>query len=1172
MLTGKSIPQAGQLGRLLRRSVAAAALFGTALGLAPSLLWAGQPSPFVISVDGVTVDGSGIVTDERRKTDVGLAAVDIEVKFDGLGVTPVLNVSTAPIRSAYAAGETVTFLTSFNYPAFVARRELRIYKHGDVAKGEPYARLDVAPPGLAVWRMPADAPPEMDYVFRVYDAEGRYDETVPLTLIRSERDLKPHQPVDAAVAPGYGEDRTAIRNIVVNGGAVTVYGKNVPAGHRVTVFDEPVPVDISNAFVVQRILPAGTRNVAVTVLNGGKGIAFNRDIDIPKNDWFYVALADLTAGYRTGSKHIEDVKPGEYDSIYTRGRLAFYVKGKIKGKYLLTAAGDTGDGKIEDLFKGLDAKDPRQFLKRIDPNDYYPVYGDDSSVVEDAPTRGKFYVRLENGPSHVMWGNFRSNITGTQFLRGNRALYGASGVYRSEKVTPGGEARSAADVYAAQPGTLPQHDIFRATGGSAYFLKQQDITSGSETVTVETRNTVTGWVIARRTLKADDDYEFDYVQGVLLLKYPLPSSSTAGTGNFIVADYEFTPASGNTSSYVTGGRAQQWLGDHLRTGVTGMTEKTGAADQKLYGADLRLQAAPDTWIEGEIARSKGPGFGSSYSADGGLTIQDTDSAGQTNRQANAYRAEAHAGLDGLTKGKLKGNLGARYEAYGKGFSSLDQEVTDSKQSWGVDGDVEFGARSKATATYSEERTGKGGVDRDGRAKVKVGITDHVSLEPFGRYSEKRRTTATGDDTGRRGDAGLRGTYAWDEHTEAWVFGQATVSRSGSRHADNRAGVGGKRMLTEKIDASGEVSYGSLGVDATATLGYNPTADDRYYIGYRLDAERQSSTSWPYELTGSDLGSIVSGARHRFNDQWSVYGEDNFDMFGARQSLTQAYGVTYTPDARWTIGGGLEMGRVYDNTTDPVSDLKNPDFDRRAASLSTAYRDEDGWSGKAKAEARFDNSEDDKRDVDAYLLSAALGVKMSEDWRTLAALDAVFTNATDSTRDGEYVEGSLGFAYRAAASDRFNALVKYTYLYDLPGDDQVTVDGTTNGPAQRSHIFSADASYDLNNRLTLGAKYGIRIGDTRDRALGSDWESSTTELGILRADLHIVHAWDALVEARVLWSPDGKTRDFGALAAIYRQLGDNMKIGAGYNFGIFSDDLRDLVHDDRGVFINVIGKL
>ena len=1131
-----------------------------------------EPAPFVISVDGVTIDGKSTVTNQRRQSDVHLEAVDIQVKFDGLGVMPSLNISTAPVRAAYMPGETIRFLATFNYPIFIARREIRIYGHGNLLKDKPYVVLDVPPQGAASWRLPRDAPAEMDYVLRVYDRDGRYDETRPLALLRSDRILKSHESNGATIAPGLGEDRTAIRNIPVSGGAVTVYGKNIPEGYHVTAFDEEIPVDQSGAFVVQRILMPGTHGVDVSVLRNGRGLQFNRDIEIPGTEWFYIALADLTAGYRTGSNNIEAVKPGEYDDIYTRGRLAFYVKGKIKGKYLLTAAADTGDGKIGNMFKGLDAKDPRQYLKRIDPDDYYPVYGDDSTAVEDAPTRGKFYVRLERGPSHVMWGNFRSDISGTELLRSNRALYGASGVYRSEHVTSEGQARSSLNAYAAQPGTLPHRDVFRGTGGSAYFLKFQDITSGSESISVETRNATTGWVISRRTLKDADDYELDYVQGVLLLKAPVPASSIAGTENFVVADYEYTPAAGEADGYVVGGRAQQWFGDHVRAGLTGMTEKTGGADQKLYGADLRLQATPRTYVEGEIAQTRGPGFTKNYSADGGLTLQDTASVGSAKRHANAYRIAGRTSLEDLTHGNLKGSVAARYEQFEKGYASREDDIKIGKKSWGGDADVEISERVKTAATYSESHADDGSLDRDARGKINFALDEHVSLEPFARYSQKERLGTATEDLGKRGDLGIKGTYAWDEKTEFYVFGQGTVVLGGTRDPDHRGGVGGKRQLTEKIDVAGELSYGSLGPAARATIGYAPTADDRYYLGYTLDAERDNSASWPYDLTGHDLGSIVAGAKHRYSERWSVYGEDNYDMFGARRSLTQTYGVTFTPDAKWTISGGIEAGNVFDNTADPATGLENPDFARQAISLSGVYRGTDGFDGKLKGEFRFDDSDDNDRDVQSYLIAGAIGIKMSDDWRALASVDAVFSDATDSTRDGDYVEGSLGFAYRPAEGDRFNALGKYTYLYDLPGTDQVSVDGTTKGPAQRSHIVSLDANYDLTNKLTLGGKYGARVGERKDRDAGSDWESSIVQLGILRADIHIVHQWDALLEGRALWDIDAGTVDYGALAAVYRHLGENMKIGVGYNFGIFSDDLRDLVHDDRGVFINLIGKL
>ena len=199
------------------------------------------------------------------------------------------------------------------------------------------------------------------------------------------------------------------------------------------------------------------------------------------------------------------------------------------------------------------------------------------------------------------------------------------------------------------------------------------------------------------------------------------------------------------------------------------------------------------------------------------------------------------------------------------------------------------------------------------------------------------------------------------------------------------------------------------------------------------------------------------------------------------------------------------------------------------------------------------------------------MKTSDDWRMIGNLNAVISEATTTTRNGTYIEGGIGFAYRPIDNDRLNALFKYTYVYDLPGADQVSVGGTTSGPSQMSHILSADASYDLNNVFTIGGKYGFRLGSTLDRAAGSTWQDNTAHLGVIRLDMHVVKNWDALVEGRVLWSPSSQSTDFGALAAVYRHFGDNFKMGIGYNFGHFSDDLSHIVADDQGIFINAIGK-
>jgi hypothetical protein len=1136
---------------------------------------------YSISVDGEPLVGHSKPVDPQGKTDLALEDADIQVKFDGLDTKPILNVSTIPPRASYRAGEKVNFLASWNYPAWIDQADIRIFEQGTERDGKPLTTIPVTPLGASTWILPDDGPDRLSYVLRVYDKQGRYDETAPLALIRDTDALAQHKPQDIAVAPGYGEDRTALRNIPVHGGAVTVYGRRVPAGHSVTVLGDPVPVDPEGAFVVQRILPPGDSTVDVAVLDAaGKGMNFNRAITIPDNDWFYVALADLTVGYRFADDHIEDVKPGEYDEVFTRGRAAFYLKGKIKGRYLLTAAADTGEDKIENVFKGLDSKDPHQFLRRLDPDDYYPVYGDDSTTIEDAPTRGKFYVRLERGDSYVMWGNFKTEIGNTEYLRSERAVYGGNAVYRSEAATSFDERKSQVQLDAAQPGTLPQRDVLRATGGSAYFLKHQDITVGSETVTIEIRDSVTGRILERRTLRYGFDYQFDYNQGVIILQKPLSSTSFDGdivrddalSGNdvFLIANYEYTPAAGDVDGYVFGGRAEQWLGDRVRVGVTGMDENTGPAHQKLYGADVQLRHSESTWLQAEVAQSKGPGFGRSTSYDGGLTISDTSTAGSSHR-ATAWRVEGKADLEDITRGGMKGDLGAYYEDRGSDFSSLDYDVTDREQLFGGHAKVDLTGRLSATLSYDEKHVSSDKVEREGNGEVVYKIDEHWSLGTGVKHSKREDPLADSDRTGSRADLGAKLTRAWDDSNQAYLFGQATLARSGGRERGDRVGVGGKKQLTEKVGVEAEISEGTTGVGGLASINYTPTADDHYYLGYRLDPDRSDAFDFPYDLQGDDLGAVVAGATHRMNEHWTARAEDNYDLFGRRRSLTQTYGVDYTPDARWTFGGGVEMGTIYDDTIDNDTGLKNSDFDRKAFSLSAGYRDDKGLDGKIKGEARFEDSDDDTRDRNTYLIAAGIKAQMSDDWQAVANLDAVFSDKTSSTvLDGDYVEGSIGYAYRPADNDRLDALVKYTFLYDLPGPGQVTVDGSDDGPSQRSHIFSADVNYDLTGILTVGGKYGFRIGETKPRDGGS-WEQGSAHLGVLRADVHVVHDWYVLVEGRVLYTPKSETIDWGALAAVYRHVGDNFKLGVGYNFGIFSDDLRDLTHDDHGVFINAVGQ-
>ena len=123
----------------------------------------GQGTPFAISVDGESVV-SGTITDAVAKADAGLSAADIQVKYDGLEVTPFLNASHR------REGRLVRFHGHLNYPDFVEKGEFRVYRMKDgkvsdlitVASADEHFRAEWA--GAA-----GDG--QVSYVLRVYDSK-----------------------------------------------------------------------------------------------------------------------------------------------------------------------------------------------------------------------------------------------------------------------------------------------------------------------------------------------------------------------------------------------------------------------------------------------------------------------------------------------------------------------------------------------------------------------------------------------------------------------------------------------------------------------------------------------------------------------------------------------------------------------------------------------------------------------------------------------------------------------------------------------------------------------------------------------------------------------------------------------------------------------------------------
>ena len=1118
---------------------------------------------------------------EDAKADAALAAANIQIKYEGIDVESALNVTANNGQVAVNANEDVVFQTYWNYGAFIDKAEIRIFASDQSVQTTPLVTVEVGADQKAILPAGTDLPVDIIYVVRVYDNEGRFDETSPKLLSLLSDVSVPQIPGlrgsdTANIGASYGIDRTAIRNIKVRGGGVTIYGADVSETARISMLGQDVIVDEYGQFAVQTILPFGEHNIKINLDDNGQSSVFERDVHIESSEFFYVAIGDATLGTKNsvGPASFFNERDRDFADVAAIGRGAFYVKGRVKGDYKITAALDTGEDRLGDLINNIDEKDPRQLLRRLDADRFYPVYGDDSTLVEDAPTQGRFYVRVEKNDSHILWGNFATQVTGTEFAHLDRGLYGGIVDYNSQGSTNLGERRTRITAFAADPGTLPAREDFRGTGGSVYFLERQDLTIGSERVRIEIRDKVSGLVLETRDLRPQEDYDIDYIQGRVLLSSPLQSttrdsqvvrdSNLSGNDAFLVVRYEFTPSLSNVGGFTFGGRATHWLGDHLRLGVTGQSEETGTADQELLGADFLLRRSAGTYIKGEYAQTDGPSFNQSNSFDGGFTFGDVSGAG-ADGTAQAYRVEGAVDFSEVV-GK-DGQATAYYDFQEDGFTGSNRLVFGEIERFGGSLSGKVTKNTQASVKYDEIRSTARGQSRAIYGDLSHNFTDKLGVTAGVRYDDVN-FSGTGfapSVDGTRTDVSGQIDYRLNDRLSLFGFGQATIDRDQSRQENNRFGIGGDFQLNDRLSLQAEVSGGDGGVGANTQATFTRSDNSEYYLGYALSADRTDTGFATQNQSFTSAGTLTLGGRTRFNDSLSVYGEERFG-FGTRQSsLTHVYGLDFKPSELWSFGASIENGQVDDQF--------NGNFDRTAFSLSAA-RASEAVRFATNLEARFEERTLAGIDQDrtTWLMRNSLSIKANPDWTALGRFNFAISESDQSSfLDSDFVEGVVGAAYRPVDNDRFNALATFTFFEDLSPAQQISAGGTTALPRQRSQIINVDATYDLTKRLSIGGKYGYRMGEVALDRVNDDFIQSDAQLGIVRLDYHIVGKWDVLAEGRLLSTSLAEDERLGALVGIYRHVGDHAKFGLGYNFSSFSDDLRNFDEDNDGFFINLIGK-
>ena len=1131
--------------------------------------------------------GMGIVF---NPISIGSAATEWQVTEDQFSSELKLNLTLrnpSLILGPNGLGKAAEFFAYTNYPHLIAEYQLSIYSADDIASSRPLKTFTWKEDRSfqpIVWDGTLDSGlvsggKEYKAILEVTGITGKKDISLPIFFdviaadaSRIEGLLRTETIQEAQEIPGYGVDHTAYRGIVsdVSYRKIVIQGSGVPGA--ATLNGKTVTADAQGHFVRELILPTGSHEINLTWIDeSGMTHQQNQTINVEKagkSEFFFVAQADLTVGGGSVNGH-KEVLNGDYhydSGVYADGRLAFYLKGTIQDQYRLTAHLDTGEERTNEMFGKLDQKDPRRVFRELDPNAHYPIYGDDSTLEQDVNTQGKFYFKLEKGKDHLLWGNYNTGMTGTEFGSYNRSLYGLQYFHEADQLTKFGDVKDYVNLFAATSESRASYNEFLSTGGSLYYLNYQRVTEGSAKLTAEVRDSDTGRVISRATLTEGTDYEIDNFQGRILLKKPLPMKSRDGSiissgslqnGNdvYLVVDFEYYSDDLSLSSMGSqGGRAYGWLGDHFRIGATTIrSEQDGSTDAyKFYSADLTWKPSANTYTYFEYGKSES-GLGSFYqSNNGGLNFEKRTLTSEDS--GSAYKIEQQ--IDFKDYGNTPLKFYGYYSRKNAGFNNLgtvaDNKLTEygAELTYHLDEDAKNGFRlrysSKDEETVSEER--RIGLQYYREFSTSKGLRGAIEIQDVHEWTPEN---GNADETlaAIKIEKDLHGGK-----DKVYLIQQVSLSHSDNVEADNKTTIGYETQIKDYLKANIEGIAGNRGSGFNGGLAWDVNPRTQLYSRYETDLDSTSGKSH----------TMTFGGNWKMTDKTQIYSERQFINRSTERSTADVYGVKYKPSQSeaWDISYSVEEAR-----NNSIVQKHTSLTTRNVGSIAYSYKGKSA-EGFHRLEYRREKGNDDLRQI---VTTNRVKTVERDGWSLLGQLDYAHTSGSGADL-ANYQEFAFGFAYRPVRNDRFNLFGKVTYIGGLEPDSQFisTSNGDiTNDYEQKSVVYAVEGVYEISSKWEVAFKAAKRDGRMRQKG-ESEWLSSGAELYAVRANYSLNKHWDALVEYRTLRVATANDHKDGWLAAIYRKVGSNAKVGVGYNWTDYNDDLTRLNYNSHGWFVNIVG--
>ncbi|WP_158982707.1 SdrD B-like domain-containing protein [Lysobacter panacisoli] len=856
-------------------------------------------------------------------------------------------------------------------------------------------------------------------------------------------------------------------------------------------------------------------------------------------------------------------------------RTAFFVKGTIKGEYLLTAAYDS------------DKEVRGRLLRDIRPEEFYPVYGDSSLRGFDAQSAERLYVRIDKNRSYLLYGDFQTGdslASQTGVAQDGKIVMRSLGNYNRTATGFGWHfegKRVRGNVFAMEDSLRQVIDEFPSQGSGPYGLSNSAVLEGSERVEVVTRDrNQPSRIITVRPLARLVDYSFEPFSGRILLNQFLPGFDSELNPISLRITYELDQ--GTEKFWVYGVDAQFRLTKNVEAGAAYVNDENPFAPFRMGSANLGFRFGKNTWMVLEAARTESEVNTNSINQFATPGLKDL--SGEV--EGDAYRLEF--GHDGKTfdASVFAGRSDPAFNnpsspLYG-GRGEYDLELT-----WAVNERFEI----YVEALRSEDRNPDGGDRNAGGAGVRIDATKRLTLdlgvrsirETIGAYSPWSISPPFG------GTGGLSGGFATGAAGGALGYGQqpldpltglpvirseGTVPNSdlpiGTELESDTVHAGAGYKINDKFVIGGEYEQDVNGEDRNrVALGVDYRLKERNRLYGRYEKQTGLASAYGITTTDREADALVFGIDSTYVKDTQVFSEYRMRDAISGRDVQMASGIRND----WDITEGLRLStaaehvKIYDGDTG----------DTTALAFGLDYSANPLWRGAMRLEYRVSGDVEGTatdEEFNTTLFQLLWARKLNRDWTLLARN---YLLATDYQSRGDVLQDrfQLGVAYRDTDHNRINALARYEYKIE---SDKSGI-GIAGLPQQNvgqdirtaAHILSTHADWHPSRPWWLTGRVAAKWQE--DRFSYNDGGRVDDRFrGVLvsgRVVYDITENWDVGVLAST-FQGDYDANQYAYGVEIGRLLRQNLWLSVGYNFVGFEGDpdLTGYEYTDEGAFIRL----